>query len=180
VQSEIGVAGDEHPPFPCRDRLGGVEGEDDCIAVAISDEAVAVANGKRVSCILDDREVVAGGELAHRGRPDGHPGEVHRNHRLGARGEQMLSVLQVDVECLGSHIDDHGSRADITDDFGRSGERPRRHKHFVARPDAECLDRKVQAGCRGVHSDADEVAAAEILDELAFERSSIRSGGQPA
>ncbi len=200
------VGCDEHAALAGRHRLRRVEAEDDGLARAGTDGDAVGGDGEGVRGVLDDPHVVARREVGERRAGDGQPGEVDRDDRAGPARHELRGPLQVDVEGRRVAVDEHRVGAEVADDLGRRGERPRRHEHLVAGGDAQGLEREVEAGGRGVDGDGVErpvphrrrgglgrraggrsrstlrrggEAGAQGGGELGFEGRGVRSGGEP-
>ena len=87
--------------------------------------------------ILDDAELVRGGEGLERVEVEGLAEEVHRHDRPGARRDLPGGVREVDVEVMRVDVDPDGRRAEAGDRAGGGEEGEGREQDFVAFADVQ-------------------------------------------
>ena len=136
-------------------------------AVAEGAAVPAVAVGAhRLRRILDDLEVVAGGDVADRFHIGDAADPLHRHDRLGARGDLLLHFRRVDG-LVGQHVGVDRRRTEVDDRTGGGDERHRRRDHLVARADTHrphADDQRI-----GARVQRDAVLRAGVLAHLLLE-----------
>ena len=93
---------------------------------------------------------------------------MHRHDRLGLRGDRRADLGRVDAVGLRVAVHEHRRRARVRDGRGGGDERVGGDDDFVARPDAQSLQRQEQR--LGAVRDADAVLRAAVGRELRLER----------
>jgi hypothetical protein len=105
---------------------------------------------------------------------------VHRHDGLGARRDRVLDRPRRDAQRLRVDVHQHHVRAEVAHHLGRGGEGVRGGDHLVAGPDAQRLQRQVQAGGGRVHCDRLERRVAQVFGECGLETLGLGPGGDPA
>ena len=92
--------------------------------------------------------------------------------------ERRLEATGVEVERVGLDFHEERVGAEVSDDLSARREGVHRHRHAVARPDADRLEREVQAGRRRVHGE--RMLRADARGEFRLEAPRHGPGRDPA
>ncbi len=177
LPGDVGVVGEQHPTLTGGDRLGRVEGEahggtQGCVQRG-ADRSTPIGPGERVRGILDDRQVVGGGQRGDAVEIAGDAADVDGQNRGGpvadscspeGRGqeplvacgeavERLFQGISTDVEGGLLHVHEDRDRADLPDHLSRRGKGVRRRHHEVARSHPERFERQVKRGRSRVEGD---------------------------
>jgi hypothetical protein len=94
-----------------------------------------------VGRVLDHEQAAVAGQLVEGIHLAGMAGEVDRQDRAGPGREGLLDALEVDVQGVGSAVDDHRPGAAVDDHVGRRREGHRGDDHFVSLAEARRVGR---------------------------------------
>jgi hypothetical protein len=131
----------------------------------------------RLAAVLDDRQVVAGGDALDRGHVRRLPVHVHRDNRARARTDRAFHLSRIEGQAIGVDVRKHRPRA--RHHHGERGVRGRQRcrDHLVARADAErAQDERNRVGAG---ADADAVPRAHRGRKLRFEGLDLRAENEP-
>ncbi len=131
-----------------------------------------------MGAVLDERQVVAGGDARQLVHGAGPPGEVDGQDRPGARRETRLDLGGFDVHRLGVHVGEHGRGAGVDDGVDRGAEGQRRGDHLVAGPHPRREERQVEGRRARVHGDG--VRGVLVGGEVALEPRHLGAGAEPS
>ena len=170
---QVGVRGGNGAAVAQRRQiLGGEERERRDISDRPGRPAL-VGGAERLRRVLDQRQAVAVGQLAERRQVDRLAEQVHDHDRSSAIGDRRLDGVRVEVERVGSDVDEHRDCADPGDGLSRREERVRRGDHLVAgaHPNRfQCQQQRV-----GAVGDAHRVGGAELRRHLLLEPAHLRA-----
>jgi len=91
-----------------------------------------IGRADRLSCIFDDRDVVVASDLANPIDLGALSEQMNRDDCLGVGSDRGFNQVGIDVERVGSDVDEHGRRAQPRDAADRGKESETRHDHFIA------------------------------------------------
>ncbi len=175
---ELNVVGDDGASVPERPQvLRRVEAE--CAGRAHRPDLPTVAR-RQVSlrAVLDDHEIVAGGNGAQRGHVCGLAVEVHGHDGCRAARDGRLHSARIDGEPIGVDVGEDRSRLGHHDGEGGVGRRERRRDDLVAWPDAQPAQRQGQRV--GARPDADRRRRPGCGSELLLEPLQLGTQDEPA
>src|SRR5687768_15379841 len=170
------IVADQHPPFSGGDGLRRVKRETGEVPER-ADVPAAILRRKRVGGILDDAQAVAAGDSEDGLHVAGMPGDVHGNHRSGARRDGPLECLRRHVQRVVLAVDEHRAGLEVLHHLGRRREGHGRHDHFIAFIDTDGVEREMQRRRRRVAGHG--LGHSDVLRELRFEGFDLRTSGEP-
>ena len=136
--------------------------------------AALVARPVGLGAVLDDLQAALGGQGHDRVHVAGPAGQVHADHRPGARGQHRADARGGDVLRIAVDLGEHRCGAGVDDAGDRSEEGPRGDHHLVAGADFQRPERLVQG--QGAVGQGDGVAGAGPVGEFPLEFPALLAG----
>ncbi len=138
----------------------------------------AVPRRQGVGSIFDHVQAMAARHRMQRIKIAGFARNMNRNNGPRLRRHPALGIGGIDIETSRHAVAEHGTSAEICDHLGGRGKGVGRQQYFIARLQADGVERQLQRGGTGIHRQG--VFAADISGKLFFELDGDRPGGKPA
>ena len=173
---ELGIVRGEHAALARGDVLDRVEREHH---VPVLSDAFALELGaERVRGVLNEHDVVSGGDGADLVKLQHAAREMDRDDRLRARRDRRLDRVRRDHERVAVAVDEDRLRAVQGNDVRQGDPRHGGRDDLVAGLQAERTEQHLHDGRLGRHRD--RVLRAGVGAESLFEFGVLRAGGDPA
>src|SRR5579871_816858 len=164
---ELPIAGDNHSSLAGSDWLVRIETKDTRISDA-PHPAPAILCADRLAGILNDAQTVPAGQGQDRIEIRGASKSVHDKNGAGSRSDARFDLLRIDIQRRRIDVRKNRTRPFIQNHVARRDEGERRQDHFIALPDIEGTEHKMEAGCSRAHRDA--FGRAHKARDRSFER----------